>query len=141
MEISCSIIQDLLYECADGTCSDESKTMVENHLKTCLQCRQLYEEIKNNKSENDKKKDRLLKKKRYILIYFIIIFLLISSFFFIPIQGMFANILMYYHLHNIENAGEYTVQSITYYGEDDLSSEFYVMNVIGEGEDDTGIGS
>lgn len=136
MEISCSIIQDLLPGYADGTCRNESKVIVENHLKTCLQCRQLCEKMKNNKSENEKKKVRHLKKKRYIPICFILILLLVLSFFFIPIQGIFANILMYHRLHSIENAGNYTVGSITYYEEDDLSSEFYVMNVIGKGEDD-----
>lgn len=39
MNISCKIIKDLLPLYHDGVCSEESKNMVEEHLKQCESCR------------------------------------------------------------------------------------------------------
>ena len=37
--MNCGIIQDLLPLYHDGVCSPESRTEVEEHLKTCPDCR------------------------------------------------------------------------------------------------------
>ena len=42
----CNIIQDLLVLYADNCCSDSSKALVEDHLKSCDKCRKALEEMK-----------------------------------------------------------------------------------------------
>jgi len=39
MKISCEIIQDLLPLYCDGVCSQDSKQVVEAHLKDCEKCK------------------------------------------------------------------------------------------------------
>lgn len=41
MNISCKVIEDLLPLYHDGVCSQESRTLVEEHLKTCEDCAKL----------------------------------------------------------------------------------------------------
>ena len=38
MKLSCKVIEDILPMYYDGVCSDESATLVEEHLKECLRC-------------------------------------------------------------------------------------------------------
>lgn len=40
--MNCDMIRDLLPLCADGMASESSRTAVEDHLRTCDQCRALY---------------------------------------------------------------------------------------------------
>ena len=45
--ITCQVIQDILPLYTDGCCSEDSKNLVEEHLKTCDDCQKLidrYEE-------------------------------------------------------------------------------------------------
>jgi phage head maturation protease len=46
MHTNCEIIRDLIPLCAEGLCSDDSKALIEEHIRTCEECRKLYEEIK-----------------------------------------------------------------------------------------------
>lgn len=39
MDISCQVIRDLLPLYHDGVCSDESRRLVERHLRDCPECR------------------------------------------------------------------------------------------------------
>lgn len=48
MTIPCEIIRDLLPLYHDGVCSDGSKSMVEEHLKTCEACRRELQLIDTN---------------------------------------------------------------------------------------------
>ena len=48
MEKRCSIIEDLLPLYIDGVCSDESKSLIEEHIKTCRTCKNLLEEMQND---------------------------------------------------------------------------------------------
>ncbi len=43
MKVSCKIIEDLLPLYEDGVCSQQSKQLVEDHLKSCETCRKLLE--------------------------------------------------------------------------------------------------
>lgn len=45
MKISCKIIQDLLPLYHDSVCSEESCTLVQEHLKGCESCKQILKEI------------------------------------------------------------------------------------------------
>lgn len=44
-ELDCSIVKDLLPLYIDGMLSDESKKSVENHIKTCSSCKEVYENM------------------------------------------------------------------------------------------------
>ena len=57
MKISCEIIKDLLPLYVDGVCSEESKKLVEKHLKECDSCREEYELLNDNIHMNQPKFD------------------------------------------------------------------------------------
>lgn len=71
----CDIVQDLVFGYNDGTLKEGSKEFVENHLKECEKCNKIYEEIKDDKTEEDipeidylKKINKKGKKKNLIII-------------------------------------------------------------------------
>lgn len=43
--MNCDVIQDLMILYADDCCSEESKTLVEEHLKSCEACKKAYREM------------------------------------------------------------------------------------------------
>lgn len=55
-KISCSIIRDLLPLYLDDLVSKESASEIEEHLKTCSDCREYYEYIKSQLLEEQKQK-------------------------------------------------------------------------------------
>lgn len=70
MEKNCKVISDLLPLYVDEACSDESKKIVEEHLKECEKCRLLTEDMK--KSISDEKipaqdDTQVLKKTAWII--------------------------------------------------------------------------
>ena len=46
--MNCAVIQDLLILYADDCCGEESRALVEEHLKNCENCRKAYTEIREN---------------------------------------------------------------------------------------------
>lgn len=72
MDISCEVIRDLLPLYHDGVCSKESAKLVEDHLQSCLQCReewiQMQEETSTVKNIDEakliQKTAQVWKKKR-----------------------------------------------------------------------------
>ena len=68
--IKCGIIQDLLPLYADKVCSEESKSLVEEHIKTCEKCKSELDNMQNgikvNYTENNAAEIGVLKslKKR-----------------------------------------------------------------------------
>lgn len=44
-ELDCNIVKDLLPLYVDGMLSDESKRSVENHIKICSSCKEIYENM------------------------------------------------------------------------------------------------
>lgn len=44
-KMKCEVVQDLLPLYVDGACTEGSKTLVEEHIKTCSGCRRLLEEM------------------------------------------------------------------------------------------------
>ena len=46
MKISCNVIEDLLPLYVDEAASEDSRQLVEEHLKGCPSCRKMLEEIK-----------------------------------------------------------------------------------------------
>ncbi len=47
-EISCEVIRDLFLPYLDGTASQDTRKLVEEHLEGCKTCRDLYEEMKTD---------------------------------------------------------------------------------------------
>lgn len=45
MKLSCKVIEDMLPMYYDGVCSDESATLVEEHLKECPQCSRVLADL------------------------------------------------------------------------------------------------
>ena len=57
MKISCNIIEDLLPLYVDDAVSEDSRQLVEEHLKECVSCRKMLEEIKReNQFGSEQKK-------------------------------------------------------------------------------------
>lgn len=48
----CKIIEDIIPLCKEGICSDESKALVEEHIRECTICRKLYEEMPEENTES-----------------------------------------------------------------------------------------
>lgn len=53
MKKECEIVQDLLFCYHDGVASNGSKELVEKHLQTCDECRQVLEDMKKDKVRQD----------------------------------------------------------------------------------------
>lgn len=50
MKLPCSVVRDLLPLYAEDLAGEESRTMVENHLEECAECRNVLEELKAPKA-------------------------------------------------------------------------------------------
>ena len=57
MKKECEIVQDLLFCYCDGVASNGSKELVENHLQTCEECRQVLSDIEKDKSKQENQKE------------------------------------------------------------------------------------
>lgn len=43
--MNCDVIRDLMILCADGGCCEESRRLVEEHIRDCGECRKLFEKM------------------------------------------------------------------------------------------------
>ncbi len=57
MQKECEIVQDLLFSYHDGILSNSSKELVEEHLKTCENCKQALASIEKDKLEKNEKEE------------------------------------------------------------------------------------
>ena len=62
VKYDCEVVQDLLPLYQDGACSDNSRKVVEEHLKDCSGCRDMAEKLKNYEVD-----ERLIQEKENIL--------------------------------------------------------------------------
>lgn len=53
MKITCNIIEDLMLQYADGTLSEDSRRLVEEHLDSCEKCREKLRQIRSICEELD----------------------------------------------------------------------------------------
>lgn len=53
MKITCNIIEDLMLQYVDGTLSEDSRRLVEEHLDTCEECRMKLQQIRTICEELD----------------------------------------------------------------------------------------
>ena len=61
-KISCDVNKDLLASYLDGICSEESRGLVEEHLKECVACRKFVEQIQEQDLGKDAVKVDFLKR-------------------------------------------------------------------------------
>ena len=85
-EISCNVIKDLMPSYIDEICSEESRSLVDEHLKNCEQCRTQFEMLKSivltdEKGEHEKISYLKKVKRHYVnkeiisLIFLVIAFM------------------------------------------------------------------
>ena len=62
MKKNCNVIKDLLPLYVDGVCSEESKQLVEEHLKNCHDCQEYLKELKFDIKEDKESEVNVFKK-------------------------------------------------------------------------------
>lgn len=147
-EIECKVVEDLLFGYVDKTLNNESKKMVENHLKDCKDCKEKLNEILEENKQNEKiqlkeidylKKIKTKNRIKSILIaigIIILILLLLYLIKFIRISNIMGKAekslkSQNYYCEKQENSGEDSVSvSKTYYkdGKYKRTNEIYSDN-------------
>lgn len=147
-EIECKVVEDLLFGYVDKTLNNESKKLVENHLKDCKDCKEKLNEILEENKQNEKIQQReinYLKKiktksriKSILIAIGIIILILILLYLikFIRISNIMGKAerslkSQNYYCEKQENSGEDSVSvSKTYYkdGKYKRTNEIYSDN-------------
>lgn len=57
MKNECDIVEDLLFGYVDNTLKEGSKELVEKHLKTCQNCKEILEDIKKDENKGTENKE------------------------------------------------------------------------------------
>ena len=57
MKNECDLVKDLIFSYNDGVLSETSKSLVENHLKSCEKCSNALKEIQQENDKNSEKKE------------------------------------------------------------------------------------
>ena len=60
--MNCNVIQDLMMLYVDNCCCDESKTIVEEHIKSCENCRKVFDEMQGDLSIKTVPEEKNIKK-------------------------------------------------------------------------------
>lgn len=147
-EIECKVVEDLLFGYVDKTLNNESKKLVENHLKDCKDCKEKLNEILEENKQNEKiqqreidylKKIKIKSRIKSILIAIGIIILILILLYLIKFIRI-SNIMkkaekslksQNYYCKKQENSGENSVSvSKTYYkdGKYKITNEIYSDN-------------
>lgn len=89
MKKECDIVQDLLFGYVDNTLKEGSKELVEEHLKSCRECKNTFDNLKENDENEDnikidglKKVNKKMKIKTLIIItisLLLLIFVIFSA--------------------------------------------------------------
>ena len=147
-EIECKVVEDLLFGYVDKTLNNESKKLVENHLKDCKDCKEKLNEILEENKQNEKiqqteidylKNIKIKSRIKSILIAIGIIILILILLYLIKfirisnIMGKAERSLksQNYYCEKQENSGEDSVSvSKTYYkdGKYKITNEIYSDN-------------
>lgn len=95
--MKCEVIVDLLPLCSEGLCSEESKALIEEHIKSCENCRILYEQAPEQKlpevipseSEAFRKINKRMKRSKLKSVLLIVLVLVL-----IPVVILTGNMLL-----------------------------------------------
>lgn len=89
MKKECDIVQDLLFGYVDNTLKEGSKELVEEHLKSCRECKNTFDNLKENEENEEnikidglKKVNKKMKIKTLIIItisLLLLIFVIFSA--------------------------------------------------------------
>lgn len=89
MNKQCEVVQDLLPLYVDGACSEASAEMIKEHLESCTDCNEIYQQLCSHTSEEilEKEKDRVIarhsqkiKRKRILAIITSVVLTLVVIF-------------------------------------------------------------
>ena len=58
MSKPCEVIQDLLPLYVDGACSESSVEIIKEHLESCPECREIYQQLHSHTSEEILQKEK-----------------------------------------------------------------------------------
>lgn len=128
MKNKCDIVQDLLFGYKDNTLKQGSKELVEEHLKTCKDCKNVWEQLHKEEIAEDNKKieiDYLKKVKKKINKKNKII--IISSVLLVIIIGLNIGIFMHY-IKDAGNMDIYLNEEISKEQLNDLTQEIHEID-------------
>ena len=137
MKKDCKIVQDLLPAYIDNVLSEETKLYVEEHLKSCDECKKVYDEMNFDLQKEDVKNTEIVKtikkykRKIVTLKVFVIIVILAIIITIISIIGFRFYVVKNTLIKNInydvsgnfrieeyeESIERYDIHTTTYYGE------------------------
>lgn len=137
MKKDCKIVQDLLPAYIDNVLSEETKLYVEEHLKSCDECKKLYDEMNFDLQKEDVKNTEIVKKikkykrkivtlKVFVIIVILAIIITITSiiaFRFYVVKNALIKNINYNVSGNFrieeydESIERYDIHTTTYYGE------------------------
>lgn len=131
MKNECDIVQDLLFGYVDNTLKKNSKELVEEHLKTCIKCESVLQEIRNEESkEKDieeinglkkiNKKMKFRKRLLYIVSFLLVIFAILNIIVFIYYYSE-AGTLEIFIKDNVNKEQEEKIKQIIYSIDEDAS--------------------
>jgi hypothetical protein len=128
----CEIVQDLLPNYIEHLTTASSNTLIENHLETCEDCKNILENMKKNitiKDKPDKKEINYIKKfsskiiiLEAIILLIIILFILIIGRKFIILKTIYSN------QNNYIDSENFHIISTNYTGDEIYTIEFYKLN-------------
>ena len=112
----CKIIQDLLPNYIEGLTNEETNKYIEKHLNECIECKNIWENMKKNldvkTNEKEKKTIKILKKYNNKMLFFKIIFIL----FLVIIILLGENVIRKYKiLKQIANKADETININNYH--------------------------
>ena len=131
MNNKCKVIQDLLPNYIEDLTSKETNLIIEEHIKECDKCKEIYESMKENEKheENENKKVNLLKKvKNKIKILKIIIILFLAVFIVVVLRRIAIMEILKVKYNNIceENLNNYYMRTETYDGKNiNITEKYY----------------
>jgi hypothetical protein len=142
----CEIVQDLLPNYIENLTTESSNTLIENHLETCEDCKNILENMKKNitiKDKPDKKEINYMKKfsnkmiiLETIILIIIILFILIIARKFIILKTIYNKQNNYIDSTNFQYKNtiyaEDTIITLEWYR---LNNKFIEISTLGSGTD------
>lgn len=136
MKKNCKIVQDLLPNYIENVTSEETNNYIEEHLKDCDECKQVYSSMKDNMNIpkiETMKEVKYMKKfnRKFKILKILLIFILIIGIFIIGRKTVIMTILFNKANDNNKNyMSNYHMKSITYTNNQIISSETYCKDNI-----------
>lgn len=118
MKLSCCIVIDLLPNYLEGLTSIDSNKEIEEHLKTCEQCKKKYEDLSTSLIMNESQKQKNVEEVDYLIkcknknkkknVIFFIAGILCTNFL---IAGLFLAYSQQYNLNGVSRYPSFTIDN------------------------------